>query len=51
MDSVIRCPVVMAHIMNLGMTVMAAGDAVICAGCDNLIVFEFAVITAGIRKP
>ena len=42
--------VMMSQIVHLGMTVVAAGDAVIGAGLNDLIILELAVIPAGIGE-
>ncbi len=47
---VIRCPVMMSQVMDLGMAVMAAGNAVIGAGGDDLVIFQLAVIPPGVSE-
>ena len=50
MDGVVFRPEMMADIMNLGMAVMAAGDAVIGAGFNNLVELFLAVGPSGFSK-
>ncbi len=49
MDSLIRSMKMMADIMYLGMTVVTAGYAIIGAGGNNLVKFQFAVGPAFFR--
>jgi len=51
MYGIVGCSMMMSQVMDLGVTVMAAGDAVICTGCDNLVVFQLAIIPPGISEP
>ena len=41
----------MAHIMNLGMAVMAACNTIVGASCNDLIVFQLTVIPSCISEP
>jgi hypothetical protein len=43
--------VMFAQFMDLGMTVVTPGNAVICAGCFDLCVFDFAVFKALVFEP
>ena len=50
MDRVIFCPVKVSHIMNLGMTIMTSGDAVIGSGFDDLVIFELTITLSCFSK-
>ena len=50
MHGVVRPAEMMADVVDLGMAVMAAGDAVIGAGFHDLLEFDLAVFSAGLGK-
>ena len=43
MNDRITSPIMLAQFMNLGMAVMATGDTVISACCNNLLVFQTSI--------
>jgi len=51
MHGVIACTMVVPKIMDLGMAVMTARNTIICTGGNDLLVFELAVVPAGVCKP
>lgn len=50
MNGAVRSAEMMTDIVHLSMAVMAAGDAVIGAGCHNLVEFNLAVSPAGFSE-
>jgi hypothetical protein len=55
MDHAVIAAIMVAELMDLGMAVVAAGDAVVCAGGLDLIIFDFPVsqafiLEAGLEK-
>jgi len=51
MDYAVVSAIMVAKFMDLGVAVMAAGDAVICAGGLDLVVFDFTVSQAFFFEP
>lgn len=51
MDDRIIAAIVLAQFVNLGMAVMAAGNAVIRAGCFDLLIFQLSIYQALILEP
>ena len=50
MNHAITATVVLTELMNLGMTIVAAGNAIVCAGCHNLIIFQAPIFQTRLLK-